>query len=257
MHISVKIKIFVLEIASNSHGKRNIRCCGKNVFPSIFKKLSRRSSKTTPVKHANVVLLSETANRSPSNWLSGTKPSKVSLLNNFYVDPYEPVRAEKPRLSGLIDSLLDVSENAYAKWEQGTDLFMVENSHPSPPSSVKAKRRRQQVNKSNQFRRVASVAYAPNDPYYLIALELSKLISSATLKYHNDCYTESRRQYQPECVGYQYDVPATVHWWIQSRLNIKVKNSYLRTRKSRKIQNFKIFLSLEKVDHIPGYSQLV
>jgi hypothetical protein len=185
---------------------------GKILFPFIFTKLSRRSSKTTPVKHANVVLLSETANRSPSNWLSGTKPSKVSLLNNFYVDPYEPVRAEKPaRLSSLIDSL-DVSENAYAKWEQGTDLFMVENSHPSQPSSVKAKRRRPpQVNKSNKFRRVASVAYVPNDPY-LIALELSKLISHATLKYHNDCYTDSRRQYQAECVGYQYDVPATVHW---------------------------------------------
>jgi hypothetical protein len=185
---------------------------GKILFPFIFTKLSRRSSKTTPVKHANVVLLSEAANRSPSNWLSGTKPSKVSLLNNFYVDPYEPVRAEKPaRLSGLIDSL-DVSENAYAKWEQGTDLFMVENSHPSRPSSVKAKRRRRpQVNKSNKFRRVASVAYVPNDAY-LIALELSKLISPATLKYHNDCYTDSRRQYQPECVGYQYDVPATVHW---------------------------------------------
>jgi hypothetical protein len=216
MHISVEIKIFVLEIASNSHGKRKIGLeigiGGKILFPFIFTKLSRRSSKTTPVKHANVVLLSETANRSPSNWLSGTKPSKVSLLNNFYVDPYEPVRAEKPaRLSSLIDSL-DVSENAYAKWEQGTDLFMVENSHPSQPSSVKAKRRRPpQVNKSNKFRRVASVAYVPNDPY-LIALELSKLISHATLKYHNDCYTDSRRQYQAECVGYQYDVPATVHW---------------------------------------------
>jgi hypothetical protein len=217
MHISVKIQIFVSEIASNSHGKRKIGLeigiGGNFFFPFIFTKLSRRSSKTTPVKHANVVLLSETANRSPSNWLSGTKTSKVSLLNNFYVDPYELVRAIKPaRLSGLIDSL-DVSENAYAnKWEQGTDLFMVENSHPSRPSSVKAKRRRPpQVNKSNKFRRVASVAYAPSDPY-LIALELSKLISLATLKYHNDCYTGSRRQYQPQCVGYQYDVPATVHW---------------------------------------------
>ncbi|EFX89167.1 hypothetical protein DAPPUDRAFT_233567 [Daphnia pulex] len=119
---------------------------GKHFYVAKILNLSRRSSKTTPsVKHTNVVLLSETANRSPSNWLSGTTPSKVSLLNNFYVDPYyEPVRAEKQRLSGLIDSL-DVSENAYVKWEQGTDLFMVENSHPSPPSSVKAKRRRPQA----------------------------------------------------------------------------------------------------------------
>ncbi len=197
----LKIKTFVLEVVSNSPGKRKIRCCGKHFFPYILKKLSRRSSKTAPVKHTNVVLLSDTANHSPSNWLSGTKPSKVSLLNDFYVDPYESVRAEKPRPSGLIDSL-DVSENAYAKWEQGTDLFMVENSHPSPPGSVKTKRRRPQV-KSNKFRRVASVAYAPNDPY-LIALELSKLISPETLKYSNDCYVGSRQQYQPDCAdGYQ------------------------------------------------------
>lgn len=235
----------VLEIASNSPElwKRRTRCCGKKLFPSIFKKLSQRSSKTALVKHTNVVKLSKKYDHSPSNWLSGTKSSKVSVGNNLYVNPYESVRVDKSRLSGLVGSL-DITENEYAKWGQGSYLFMVENPHSSPLSSVKAKRK-PHIKSNTNFHRVTQ-SYVPNDPY-LISLGLSKLISSQQkVKYPYDYYTYSR-QYQPECDN-QYEplgIRESTEYHSEDQLS------------EEKIQNYKIFLSLEKVDQIPGYPELL
>lgn len=252
------IKTIVLEIASNSSvtRKRRTRCCGKNLFRTIFKKFSRRSSKKAPVLHTNLVKLSEKVDQhSLSSWLSGTKPaSSISFVNNnIYIDPYDEsvLFVDSSRLSGLMGSL-DISENnENAKWGQRVDHFAEKDSRSSPHQNYVKKKRRIPKIKSNYFNRLQQ-SYVPSSDSYIRALELSNRDSrlpSRKLKYPYGCYTYSRQLFQPECDS-QYDVPLVNH---------ELAGYYNEEPFSpEKIRTFKIFVNLEKGNRVPaGFSQLM
>ena len=239
--------MIISEIAcySSAIKKRRTRCCGKKFFQTIFKKLSRRSSKRASVKRTNIVKLNEKVDQhSLSSWLSaGTKPSSISFVNNnVYVDPYESVYVDLSRLSGLMGSL---SENEYTKWgQQGVDLFVDRQSTPQS-YYVKEKRRIPKF-KSNYFDRMAP-SYLASDSYRR-ALELSR-----NLKYPYGCYTNSRQLYQPECdsTDSQYDDVPLVNHEFDGYHNGEEPFS------PEKIRTFKIFVNLEKDNRTPTFSQVM
>ena len=196
------------------------------------------------MKHANIVKLSEKVDHSLSNWLPETKPSRISVVNNIYFDPYESVFVDLSRLSGLMGSL-DVSENEYAKWGQRIHQFEAEDPPPLSYVKEKRKRRRHQI-KSNDFRRMTQ-SYLPNDSY-LRAQELSQF-PPRKLKYPYDCYTYSRQIYQPECDDSKSDV---------SLVNHEFAGYYDEEPFSpEKIRTFKIFVNLEKGNRVPGVSKIM